>query len=73
MEIELCGEATWDFGSEFFIEDPENGNFVFSSPDYGGNGKVRRFSGSYADWIGEGSIGRSKGVWHSVFELEEES
>lgn len=69
--IDLCGEATWDFGQEFFIEDPEKGNWILSSTEYGGDGKVRKFDGTYLDWIGEGSYGRSKGVWSGTFEIRE--
>lgn len=55
----LVGDFTWDFEQSFFIETNE-GNFVWSDPDYGGSGEIVEYKGSYNEWIG-GGFGRSKG------------
>jgi hypothetical protein len=59
----LVGEFTWDFSQQFFIETAE-GNFVWSDPDYQGDGSIRKYAGSFQDWIkaDQGGFGRSKGT-----------
>lgn len=56
----LVGHFTWSFGQEFFIE-TEQGNFVWSDPDY--NGTIRTFKGNYHTWVKQINIpyGRNKG------------
>lgn len=61
--LEEVGHFTWGFASEFFIETAQ-GNFVWSDPDYpSGDNTLKRFSGTYEDWLEESCIscGRSKG------------
>jgi hypothetical protein len=55
----LEGEFTWNFGSYFFIETSQ-GNFIWHDPDYGGDGSIQSYQGTYQKWIGS-SFGRSKG------------
>ena len=57
----LTGSFTWGFGFKFFIETEEDGNFVWSNPQYqGGTGEIRPYNGSYDRWIGD-NVGRDKG------------
>jgi hypothetical protein len=58
--LTCTGEFTWNFGQEFFVE-TEEGNFIWSDPDYDGDNTFRYTEKTYQEWIGEGSYGRSKG------------
>jgi len=55
----LVGDFTWDFSCYFFIETNE-GNFIWSDPDYQGDNTIKATNLSYEQWI-NGSVGRSKG------------
>ena len=44
------GEFHWDFGKHFFIG-TQIGNFVWSSPEYGGDNKMRVYKGSFVNWV----------------------
>lgn len=56
----LIGDFTWDFGREFFIETNE-GNFIWSDPDYGGDNTIRATNETYEQWVSKGNYGRCKG------------
>lgn len=58
----LIGKFTWSFGMSFFIE-TANGNFIWNSPNYGGNNVLHEWNGDYTDWCEfEGiEFGRDKG------------
>jgi hypothetical protein len=57
---DMMGDFTWDFGQKFFIE-ASVGNFVWSDPDYNGDGSMERYSGTIQDWF-DGGYGRDKGT-----------
>lgn len=57
--LELVGDFTWDFGHEFFIE-TNDGNFIWSDPEYGGNNTIRSTKKSIRQHFGK-SHGRDKG------------
>lgn len=57
---DMMGDFTWDFGQKFFIE-TSVGNFVWSDPDYNGDGFIERYNGTIQSWFG-GSYGRDKGT-----------
>lgn len=46
----LIGHFGWDFGQVFFIE-TEKGNFIWSDPEYGGDGSIRPYAGSLKSWL----------------------
>lgn len=58
----LVGSFTWNFSNEFFIE-TQDGNFVWSDPDYMGTGYISEYPGTYEQWIKKQGIpyGRDKG------------
>jgi len=62
ISLETIGTFTWSFGQTFFIETNE-GNYVWSDPDYGGDNTISLFNGNYYDWIEHIGIpfGRDKG------------
>ena len=66
------GEFTWNYGSTFFIQTKE-GNYVWRAKSYNGDGTVRPFAGSYADWCKHESIpfGRDKGL-HEIADYIDE-
>lgn len=62
----LMGEFTWDFGCHFFIETNE-GNFVWSDPDYNGDNSIIKFTGTVNDYMTDyganpDMYGRDKGT-----------
>jgi len=57
---EMTADFTWDFGQTFFLETSE-GNYLWSDPDYGGDNHIRKYDGSYNDWLPPPLYGRSKG------------
>jgi len=60
--LSQAGKFTWSFGVEFFVE-TEEGNYIWSDPDYGGNGNIYKYYGNYYMWCEDLSIpfGRDKG------------
>lgn len=56
------GTFTWMWGMEFFIE-TNIGNFIWKDPEYQGDNTIRRYTGSYKDYLKESHIdfGRDKG------------
>jgi hypothetical protein len=61
--LNLVGEFTWDFGSQFYIA-TEQGNFVWSCPDYNGDNSLIPTDKTYVQWIesDKGHYGRDKGT-----------
>jgi hypothetical protein len=57
--LDMEGEFTWDFGSNFFIE-TSIGNFIWSDPDYNGDNTIRKYDGIVQDYF-KGTFGRDKG------------
>lgn len=64
LTVEDIADFTWSYGKEFFLEVDGPWNYVWSDPDYGGDGTIRKFSGNYKDWCKQIGIpfGRSKGI-----------
>ena len=60
--LNVVGEFTWMWGMDFFIE-TDVGNFIWKDPDYQGDNTIRRYNGSYNDYLKEFDIdfGRDKG------------
>lgn len=46
----LVGSFGWDFGQHFFIQ-TNAGNFIWSDPEYGGDGSIRPYVGSLKTWL----------------------
>lgn len=59
----LIGEFYWGFEQTYFIETTE-GNFIWSSPDYNGDGTIKKYNGRYKDWCEQYNVicGRNKGI-----------
>lgn len=58
------GRFTWMFNHEFFVETKDFGNFVFSDPEYDGDGTLRATKQSYDAFDesrGQARFGRDKG------------
>ncbi len=55
-------EFTWMWGPSFFLE-TNKGNFIWDSPDYGGDNTIRPFKGTLQSYLelNDISFGRSKG------------
>ena len=53
------GNFVWGFWREFYVE-TEEGNFIWSDPDYGGDNSFRYTEKTYHEWIGD-AFGRDKG------------
>lgn len=62
--LEVVGEFTWNFGTDFFVETPV-GRFVWSSPEYGGTDTLCRYRCTYDEWIAP-DFGRAKGM-HTLY------
>lgn len=60
ININGYGRFTWDFGNRFLIETDE-GNFVWSDPDYGGDNTIKPYYGDTRNFTSEGFCGRDKG------------
>ena len=61
--LELWGEVTSNFSSQYYIE-TDQGNFIFEEPNkYPGCGNLWETRVSYHEWVGtaQGLWGRSKG------------
>ncbi len=60
--LDLMGDFTWCFNQYFFVE-TEEGNFVWSSSDYGGNNTLTKTKKSLSKFLREQQIefGRDKG------------
>ena len=58
----LIGEFTWGFGQTFYIQ-TNDGDFIWSDPDYGGDNSIYKTNLSYSEWCkAEGiDFGRDKG------------
>lgn len=57
--LDMIGDFTWNFASHFFIETNE-GNFIWSDPDYYGDNTIIPYQGTVQDYFGD-SFGRCKG------------
>lgn len=64
LSIQDEADFTWNFGSEFYLE-TSKGNYVWSSPDYGGDNTIKPTQLSLKGFLGKGYHGRSKGK-HSI-------
>lgn len=64
----LTGDFAWDFGCYFFIE-TEVGNFIWSDPEYNGDGSIRPTDKTYIEYIRSSKIPfmRDKGT-HKIGE-----
>ena len=60
--LDLIGDFTWGWSDQFFIE-TDQGNFIWSDPQYGGDNSLKSFDGYIEDWYKIHGIdyGRSKG------------
>lgn len=54
------GRFTWNFSMYFFIE-TAIGNFLYSCPDYEGDGSIKHYQGTAKEYF-KGSFGRYKGL-----------
>ena len=61
--LNLWGNFIWMWGQEYFIE-TNCGNFVWSSPEYRGDNTLRKYSGTYKQYLEESNsdYGRGKGI-----------
>ncbi len=68
MNLNTIASFTWSFNHSFFVETNE-GNFVWSDPEYGGDNTIRKFNGDYKKWCKKEKIpfGRDKGM-HTIGE-----
>lgn len=59
---ELIGDFAWSFSDQFFIE-TNDGNFIWSDPDYNGTGIIKPTEWDYKRWLKSCHIpyGRDKG------------
>ena len=66
--LRLSGEFSWGFRDQFFIE-TDIGNFIWSSPDYGGNNTITKYNNTFKNWLKEECLpyARSKGD-HTIAE-----
>lgn len=63
MNFDTIADFTWFWNDEFFLETDE-GNYIWSSPEYNGDNTIRRYNGSLSDYISNEagcSFGRDKG------------
>ena len=62
INLNTFAEFTWGFGQRFFLETNE-GNFVWSDPEYNGDNTISPFRGTYKNWVKQENIpfGRGKG------------
>lgn len=60
--LDLVGKFTWCWNADFFIE-TEQGNYVWKSPDYGGNNTITKVDVTLEEWLKHLNIeyGRDKG------------
>ena len=50
----LFGSFTWAFNSlEKVLIETDEGNFLWKDPEFGGNNSLRKFTGSYNDFVKE--------------------
>ncbi len=61
--LNLRGSFTWMWGAHFFIE-TNQGNFIWSDPDYDGTNVIYKYEGSYRVYLANSGIdfGRDKGT-----------
>jgi hypothetical protein len=62
MNMSTLARFTWLWGEEFFLE-TENGNFIWSSPSYGGDNTIRPCDKSLEEYcqLMNLEFGRDKG------------
>jgi len=65
MDLNTVAEFTWLWDDKFFLE-TENGNFIWSDPDYNGDNTIRPYNGTLIQYCKENGIdfGRGKGKHH---------
>jgi hypothetical protein len=68
IDLETIADFTWNYHSEFLLE-TNNGNYIWSDPDYNGNNTIKKYNGTYKEWCEVNNIpfGREKGV-HKISE-----
>jgi hypothetical protein len=60
LTIADSAEFTWDFGCRFLLE-TKHGNYVWYSPNYGGDNTIHPWYGNPLNFTEPGFCGRSKG------------
>ena len=62
INLDTVADFTWGFGCHFFLE-TEDGNFIWSDPEYQGDNTIKQFNGDYKEWCSKSNIpfGRDKG------------
>lgn len=58
--LDDLAEFTWNFGSQFFIETKNHGNWVWSDPDYQGDHTLTKTELTVQQWLAP-LYGRDKG------------
>lgn len=57
---DIAGKFVWGFGQEFYIEADDGKQYIWSSPEYGGDDSFKDAQLTYAEWVGP-DWGRDKG------------
>lgn len=63
IDLDTSADFSWSFDSEFFLQTVEGGNYIWSNPNYSGDNTIRKFEGSFKDWLKLNGLdyARSKG------------
>lgn len=58
--LDMQADFTWGFGQEYYVDADNGKQYIWSSPEYGGDNSFKETKMSYADWIAP-NWGRNKG------------